>query len=154
MHFHNQSDKYQLRCNLHWLCTTSGKAVSQSIPSVSSLKQAWFTTYNHWQRSFTIYSVSLNSKTMLMNYLQALALHIYNQVDHYQLRCNLDSLCASSGTTLSQSIQSVSPPMQPPVTTYLNTGTFKAISQPIPSVSTPKQVWFTVYLNTSTEKAV
>ena len=51
-----------------------------------------------------MYSVSHNSETTLMNYLQALALHVYNQAIHYQLRCNLDSLCASSGTTQSQSI--------------------------------------------------
>ena len=117
-HVHKQSNKYQLRCNLHSLCTTSGKARSQSIPSVYSLKQAGFTMYNHWQRSFTIYSVSHNSETTLMNYLQALALHVYNQADHYQLRCNLDSLCASSGTTPSQSIRAALSVKHPRLTMY------------------------------------
>ena len=117
-HFHKQSDKYQLRCNLHGLCTTSGKAPSQSIQQVSTPMQPALTAYKHCHSTFTINPTSINSDATCINYVQAPPQHVHNQSNKYQLQCNLHSLCTTTATAPSQAIQQVSTPMQPAFTTY------------------------------------
>ena len=88
----NWFDQYQLQSNLGALCTSTGKAISQSIRSVSTAKQPRLTTYKHWQSSFTIDSISINSEATTALYPQALAKQFHNQFDQYRLRSNLNSL--------------------------------------------------------------
>ena len=79
-----------------WLTTylrsSTGKAVLQSIWLISIQKKSWFTIYKHWQSSFTINSISFNSKTTSIHYLRALAKHFHNRFNQPQLQSNLNSL--------------------------------------------------------------
>ena len=135
-HVYNQSNKYQLRCNLYWLCTSTATACFQSIKQVSTPMQPTLTTYKHYHSMFTINPTSINSNATwinyvqafnpssiysdatCINYIQALPQHIYNQSNKYQLRCNLHKLRTSTTTAHSQSIRQVSTTMQHAWTMY------------------------------------
>ena len=120
-HSHNHFNHYQVGSNLYSFRTSTCKALSQWCQWLSTPKQPPFTTYldwrlidsivkvlcqclspkqpplttyKHWQSSFTIDSISINSKQTLIH---------------------LDS---STGKAVPQSIWSVSTPNQPWVTTW------------------------------------
>ena len=100
--FYNRFDQSQVWSILGLLCRSTGKGVSPSIWSVTTLQQPWWTTYKHWHSTFTINLTSINSDAMSINYVQALPQHFHNQSNQYQVRCKLDSLLTSSGTALPQ----------------------------------------------------
>ena len=106
-HFQNWFDQSQVWSNLDWLHTTTGKAVSHFIPSVLSLKQPQLTTYKQWNNTFTIDSICLKSEATLIDYIQPLAKQFHNRFHQSQVLSNLNSLCKSRGTTISQLIRSV-----------------------------------------------
>ena len=118
MHFHNQSNKYQLWCNLHWLHTSTATARWQSVQQVSSPMQPPLTTHNQWQSSFTIDSISLKSEATSIDYVQPMAKRFHNQSAQSPVWSNLDSPCTTTGKGVSQSIQSVTTLKQHWWTTY------------------------------------
>ena len=98
--FHNRFHQSQVWSNLHWLRTTSSKAVSQSTPSVSSLKQPQFTAYPDTSTgkavSQSIQSLSPPKQPWFTTYLDT-----------------------STGKAVSHSIWSVSAPKASGLPTYL-----------------------------------
>ena len=81
-HVHNQSDKYQLRCNL----------IDYVQPVAKHL-------HNRFHQS--------KSEATLIHYVQALAKEFHNLFDQSQLRNNLDELPTSTGTKHSFTIKPI-----------------------------------------------